>query len=680
MSESAPRARDRPRPAAEAERGPMSQRPARRFAPFGLGLVALAPSLTLIGWAFVERPPAASLAEPPLLVAGASGLLAALGLGLLRRRRARPRPPAVPAVATASPAPDARCARCETLTAMLRAANEAIILCATNGRIEIFNPAAEMLFGCLAEEVVGQHFDSLVDHSPDDSTPLALALLAAEVDGHAVHEAQARRHGDRPFPARLRLHRLDAGRHRRVLIFAEDLAMHEQQEGQAAYLRRHDLLTGLLNRREFERRVEAALRDPAGRRQPRALCHLDVDQFKIINSTCGHAAGDRLLQQLALLIQNRLGEKTSLARIGGDEFAAFFSGRDGDEVLAICEELQQTVRNFLFTWCDQSFDVAVSIGLIAFTADEETASSALSKADIACHTAKHNGRDRLHVYSDGDAELIRHHGDMHMVSAITRALSDGRFRLVAQPIVALQGETPEPPHYEILVRMLDETGQVVIPGRFIPAAERYILMPAVDRWVIHRILSTQADNLRAWHARYPDRFLFAINLSGTSLGDEGFLSYLKRQFADWAVPFASICFEITETAAVRSLERARALMEELAGLGVRFALDDFGTGLSSYGYLRDLPVSLLKIDGAFVRGLSDDPVNRAMVESINQIGHVLGLQTIAEWAEDGAAIEALRALGVDYAQGYGVGAALPVDGFQIRFPTTASDVQSASSR
>ena len=632
-------------------------------------LAALAPTLVLIGWRLLG----ARSDNQALLIAAASGGLAALALGLLHLRAQGTvrQAPALPTIVAGS---SARRGCCDTLAAVLRATNEATILCATNGEIEVFNPAAEMLFGHLAEEVVGQPLGHLLDRFQNDLAPLALALLAAETDGQAVHETQARRE-DRTFAARLRLHRLDIGQFPRILIFAEDLAAHEHQESQAAYLRRHDLLTGLLNRREFERRVEAMLRDPGAPSLPRALCYIDVDQFKIINSTCGHAAGDRLLRHLAVLIQNKLGEGPLLARIGGDEFAALFTGETGDRVLAICEDLQQVVRNFLFTWLDQSFDVAVSIGLIAFTADQETASTALSKADVACSTAKRNGRDRVHVYSDGDTELIRHHGDMHLVATINRALSDGRFRLIAQPIEPLQGSAQQPPHYEVLVRMVDETGQILIPDHFIPAAERYILMPSVDRWIIRQLLETQAENLRTWHTRYPDRFLFAVNLSGTSLDDEGFLSYLKRQFNDWAVPFATICFEITETAAVSSLERARALIVELADLGARFALDDFGAGLSSYGYLRDLPVHFLKIDGNFVRNLVTDPVNRAMVDSINQIGHILGLQTIAEWAEDEATVESLRALGVDYAQGFGVGSPLPVDGFQLPFSSDKSDVR-----
>jgi EAL domain-containing protein (putative c-di-GMP-specific phosphodiesterase class I) len=316
----------------------------------------------------------------------------------------------------------------------------------------------------------------------------------------------------------------------------------------------------------------------------------------------------------------------------------------------------------------------VSIGLVEFSARNESPSGVLSKADLACHMAKARGRDRIHTYHEGDEELVRHHGDMRLVATISRALSEGRFHLYAQPIAPLAAGRDGPWHFEILVRMLDDAGRAVIPDRFIPAAERYILMPAVDRWIINRLFGLQAENLRAWHAREPDRFLFAVNLSGTSVLDDGFLRYLKRQFTDWDVPYPTICFEITETAAILNLTHARDFMEELASLGCQFALDDFGAGFSSYAYLRDLPVDYLKIDGSFVRGLTEDPVNRAMVESINHIGHVLGLQTIAEWAEDEATLAELRDLAVDFAQGFIVGESLPVS------ELTLADTQPASTR
>ncbi len=554
----------------------------------------------------------------------------------------------------------------QTLDGVLRAAHEGILLCDDRGKIEVFNPGAELVFGHLAEDVVGRPFTSLLAASNGDFDLLAWPILTDEPNGgYLVRDAQAQRGGDTAIPIRLWVHHLQTGGRRRLLILAKDLTEDEQQETQAAYLRQYDVLTGLLNRREFERRLEIMLIEGAKRDTMHALCVIDVDRLKLVNNTYGHGAGDKLLQELALLFQGKLGRSWILGRIGGDEFAALALDQTDTEIKRSCKDLLQTVRGFPFTWRDTTLDVAVSIGLSLFKPEDESASTALSKADIACHVAKHKGRDRLHVYNYGDADVIRQHGDMRLVAVIAQALKDGRFCLLAQPIRALRNRAQGAPHYEILVRMIDEAGHVVIPDRFIPAAERFILMPAIDRWVISHLFSTQARNLRRWHKQHPGRFLFAINLSGTSVNDEGFLRFLKRQFFDWQVPHSTICFEMTETAAIASLEQARDFMQELGRLGCRFALDDFGAGLSSYLYLRELPVSYLKIDGGFVRGIVRNPVNRAIVESMNQIGHALGLRTIAEWAEDEVLIETLRQIGVDYGQGFGLGAPFPLEDFEL---------------
>jgi diguanylate cyclase (GGDEF)-like protein/PAS domain S-box-containing protein len=549
----------------------------------------------------------------------------------------------------------------QQLRAVLSATMDGIVVTDTQGRIQLFNPAAEMMFGRLTEDVLNASAEKLVPDLFSSGHVTALFDTKAGAPAPVVRETTGCRKGGKDFPLRLWLHGVRIGGKPRLLIVAQDLTEHVRNEEQLVFLEQRDVLTGLLNRKEFERRLSAMLSDASDQEgPPHVLCHIDVDQFKVINDTCGHEAGDELLKQLAILIQARLEGAQIIARLGGDEFAALLPGRTAEQAREICEGFMQTVRNFLFTWRDQSFDVAVSIGLTEFIPDSDSASSVLSKADVACHMAKTHGRDRVHTYSEADVELVRHHGDMRLVSTISHALNEGRFRLYAQPIVPIAPGGDRHRHFEVLVRMVDEGGESVIPERFIPAAERYILMPAVDRWIVNRLLSLQAENLRAWHAAVPHSFLFAVNLSGTSITDEGFLRYLKRQFIEWDVPHETICFEITETAAVRNLECARAFMRELSALGCTFALDDFGTGLSSYGYLKELPVDYLKIDGSFVRGMAEDPVNYALVDSINQIGHVLGLKTIAEWAEDKSVLNQLRALNVDFAQGFGVGQAVPV--------------------
>lgn len=574
------------------------------------------------------------------------------------------------------------------LAAVLDLITEGIILTDSGGRIELFNPAAEVIFGQLGEDVHGTHLAELLpalletiilpDADPAETDPHGAAsatgaersaephLPAPRGGGErplpCMHELQARRAGtDQTFPVRVWLRRLPLDDGLRLLLVVEDLTETTLSAQRMNFLEQHDVLTGLLNRKEFERRMHYLLAEAVGSGIMHVLCHIDIDQFKVVNDTAGHAAGDALAKQLAALIGAKLDRAALIGRLGGDEFGVLLVDCSEAQALELCDGLMHTVRNFLFTWRDRSFDIAISIGLTAFLPDNDSTAAELAKADVACHMAKHDGRDRIHVYRDGDASVIRHHGDMHLVSTITDALNSGRFRLYAQAIVPLAVEASDAPsHFEILVRMLDEQGQSMVPTRFIPAAEQYILMPAVDRWIIAQLFSSQAALLQAWHARHPGHFLFAINLSGTSVADESLLPYLRRQFDLYGIPPQTICFEITETAAMRDLADARAFMMELVKMGCCFALDDFGSGMSSYNYLRELPVSYLKIDGSFVHDMHVNPINHALVASINQIAHVLGLKTIAEWAEETATVNALRALDVDFVQGYAVGSPRPV--------------------
>lgn len=544
------------------------------------------------------------------------------------------------------------------LQAVLDSTTDGIVMLDPAGRIELLNPTAEVMFGHLEADVLDEPV-SLLLPAPAGTEPPPPGQPRP-----GVYDTEALRSGVDPFPVRIAERRLVLDDGVRRLLLVEDLTEQQRQAAEMAFLEQRDVITGLLNRSELERRMSRLLAEAVGSETPYALCYIDIDQFKVINDTVGHAAGDALIRQLAKLIEVKLDTAVLLGRLGGDEFCALFAERTEAEVLAICEDLMQTVRNFLFTWREHSYDVAVSIGVTAFLAEHESPEAELAKADVACHMAKREGRDRVHVYRDSDASLIRHHGEMHLVSAISQALSGGRFRLYAQPIIPLAGAGVRlgnaRTHYEILVRMLDAQGEPVAPDAFIPAAERYILMPAVDRWVIHQLFSTQAQRLRDWHHEHPKQFLFAVNLSGTSVSDESFLPYLKRQFELHDVPPATICFEVTETAAMRNIGQARGFIATLAELGCSFALDDFGSGLSSYGYLRELPVKYLKIDGTFVRDMHKDPVNYALVASINQVAHVLGLKTIAEWAESEYVINQLRALNVDFVQGFAIGTPLPV--------------------
>jgi len=422
----------------------------------------------------------------------------------------------------------------------------------------------------------------------------------------------------------------------------------DEATSRLSYQAAHDALTGLPNRREFEVRLERALKTARDLNEEHTLCYLDLDQFKIVNDTSGHVAGDELLRQLAALLQARLRDRDTLARLGGDEFGVLLENCNLQQAQPIAELLRQLVKEFRFVWHDKSFAIGVSIGLVPITAESDGLSSLLSYADAACYAAKDRGRNRVHVYQAEDADLVKRQGEMQWVTLITRALEENRMRLYVQPILPLHPHTEADTHYEILLRMLGDDGELVLPMAFIPAAERYSLMPSIDRWVIGAVFT-------AFPALFPHaqdgKSICTINLSGHSLCDEKFLDFIERQFNINQIPCAAICFEITETAAITNLTEAIRFIHALKAKGCKFSLDDFGSGLSSFTYLKNLPVDYLKIDGAFVKDMEIDPMDRAMVESINHIGHVLGLKTIAEYVESEIILDHLKQIGVDYVQG-----------------------------
>jgi diguanylate cyclase (GGDEF)-like protein/PAS domain S-box-containing protein len=548
----------------------------------------------------------------------------------------------------------------ETLRALLGATSDGVVVVDSDLRIRLFNPAAEILFGRLSEETLEVPIGALI---PGLDTPEA-AFADAQVDPSSprVRHLEGIRGGD-PFPLRLLLRDLRLDGEPWLLVLAKDQTESERTESRIDYLQRHDPLTGLRNRKDFERAVAMTAMETREAGHPHALCLMDLDHFKLINTACGHGAGDKLLKHVARIIATRFADAKAIGRLGGDEFAALFGGDAAPTAQSRCEDLVGTLRGFPFTWHERSYDVSLSVGLATFV-PARGVSDVLAQVDIACQTAKAQGGDRVCLYSEGDAASARHRAEVGLISTIGGALEHGRFRLIAQPIVPLRS-VDQPVHYEVLARMRDDQGNPVSPERFIPAAERYILMPAVDRWIVAQLLASEGERLRAWHSRHPKRFLFAVNLSATTLADDGFLSFLEGQFADNRVPYASICFEVTETAAIADLARARSFMQRLRDLGSVFAVDDFGAGFASYAYLKHLPVQYLKIDGSLVRKIESEPVDRALVESINHMGHVLGLATIAEWAETPQVVETLRELGVDYAQGYGVGKPVALDALAL---------------
>jgi diguanylate cyclase (GGDEF)-like protein len=439
----------------------------------------------------------------------------------------------------------------------------------------------------------------------------------------------------------------------------------EEKNKELLHLTYHDPLTGRYNRRAFEARLQHAIETAVVEGKQHALCYLDVDQFKVVNDTCGHIAGDELLKQVAVLLEREIRDSDMLARLGGDEFGVLLEGCDLDKAAEHAEAMRLKVRKHRFVWQDKPFDISISIGLVPVTADSAGLGDVLKNADAACYAAKDAGRNRVQIYREHDKELAQRYGEMQWVSRIQQALAQDRFELHGQRIRPTSRRTSAP-HYEVLMRLRDPDGQLVSPMAFIPAAERYNLMQSIDQWVVRHALMLLAAQ------KTGSEVSLAINLSGQSLSTPEVLTVIQHAIEETGVSPTSLCFEITETAAITNLAAATHFMRRLRELGCRFALDDFGSGLSSFGYLSNLEVDYIKIDGHFIKNILADPLSRSIVESINRIGHVLGISTIAEFVESAEVAAALEMLGIDYVQGFGIHRPEPLAGLLAVRPAPVS--------
>ena len=441
-----------------------------------------------------------------------------------------------------------------------------------------------------------------------------------------------------------------------VVVSWRDLTETHTLSEKLSYQASHDALTGLVNRREFEQRLRHLIDLARQEDTEHALCYLDLDQFKVINDTCGHVAGDELLRQLGMLLPEQVRKGDTLARLGGDEFGVLMERCSIMQATRVANALLDSVRNLQFHWEDKTFNVGVSIGVVPINETSEGITEVLSTADSACYAAKDGGRNQIHVYREDDVKIAHRQGEMQWVARIQHALDDDRFELYAQPIATVEPSDSAPAHYEVLLRMQDEQGQIVLPGAFLSAVERYNLSARLDNWVTR--------NAFEWLVQHPKCMesldLLSINLSGHSLGDGQLMGHIVERFKEGRIPPEKICMEITETAAITNLTSATRFIRMLKEWGCRFALDDFGSGLSSFAYLKNLPVDFLKIDGLFVKDILDDPIDFAMVKSINEIGHVMGKKTVAEFVDSEDILSSLRDIGVDYAQGYAIGRPLPI--------------------
>jgi len=533
---------------------------------------------------------------------------------------------------------------------------DAVVTVDTAGRIEFMNPVAERLTGWPLGEArqrpVAEVF-AVVDEATGApiADPVARALgegSAIEAEGNVVllcRGAESIAIDYSVAPIRDRTARTVG-----AVLVVQDMSRERQYAARLSNLASHDPLTGLLNRREFEQRVRATVEHREAEEGQHAVLYLDLDQFKVVNDTSGHAAGDELLRQVGALLRPRLREGDVLARLGGDEFGVLLPHCPPSPALRIAEALRKAIVDFRFAWKNRSFTIGVSIGLVNLAEGPHTLATVLSAADAACYLAKDKGRNRVQVYRPEDSEVALRRGEMEWVNRLHRALAEDRLCLYAQPMHAMHVTGTEVLHQELLVRLIDESNELIQPITFIPAAERYHLMPSIDRWVIRTAFRLLADRRAAGDASALSG-TYAINLSGASIGDDQFLDYVRESFSRFRIPHRAICFEITETTAVTSLSKAAEFIGAMREPGCRFALDDFGVGVSSFTYLKQLPVDYIKIDGSFVRNMLHDPVDAAMVEAIHRIGRVMGKQTIAESVETTATLEALRSVGVDFAQG-----------------------------
>lgn len=449
---------------------------------------------------------------------------------------------------------------------------------------------------------------------------------------------------------------------------------HRIQDAQAQlrYQARHDALTGLVNRQELERRLQQALQDVKLHRANHVFCYMDLDQFRVINDTCGHLAGDEMLRQISMILSQRIRAEDTFARLGGDEFGLLLSYCQVEKAIEIAAQLRQMVETFRFMHEGRLFQTGISIGIVEITADLKDVGQITRHADAACYVAKDNGRNQIHLFHPEDDVLLKRHVEMEWVLRINEAIEHNDFVLYCQGIFPLQHKEL-PPFYEILIRKRDEHGGIIPPAEFLPSAERYHLMTKIDRWVIQHAFMALQPLFRMQSSVSP--FIVSINLSGMSLGDAQLLPYIQNCFETYDISPKHVCFEVTETSAIINIDNTIKLIRELQKMGTRFMLDDFGSGMSSFSYLKHLPVNFLKMDGAYVKDITSSKVDLAMAKAIQSVAQSMEIQTIAEYVEDEATLDCLKDMGVAYAQGFYLNRPIPLSEALARHVGTINSQQ-----
>ena len=534
----------------------------------------------------------------------------------------------------------------------LNSITDSVLTIGQDGAIKSVNPAAEKLLASTSTELIGRPYHevlNIIDESTElkKNNPIKDCLKNGGIVRFPEQSTLISKNSSATaIEASVAAMNNEAGDLLGVVVVIQDVSHARTLTRQLSYQASHDALTGLYNRRKFETHLKEVLLAVKHENRTHVFLYLDLDQFKIVNDTCGHIAGDELLQQLPVLFHNVLRSGDIVARLGGDEFGVLLENCSLEKAIVLADKLRENVKDFRFVWADKTFEIGVSIGVVEINFENSEMAHILSSADIACYAAKDAGRNRVHVYEESDAAVSRRHGEMHWTSRITQALEEDRFCLYYQNIVNIEHDTVE--HIEMLVRMIGEDGSIILPGCFIPAAERFNLMASIDRWVISHVFELMGETTTV-----PDVAInmVSINLSGDSLNDASLLDFIYAEQEKYKVSLARICFEITETVAISNLSQAVLFIDSLKQHGCLFSLDDFGSGLSSFAYLKSLPVNYLKIDGSFVRDISNDEIDRAMVKSIQQVAEAMNLMTVAEWVEDEETLNILKELGINCVQG-----------------------------
>lgn len=540
---------------------------------------------------------------------------------------------------------------------------EAAVLIDKQGLIDFVNPSAEKLFRYNIRNARGKYhsdvfhlLDPLKRHPVDwfDSGRLVQQPMFKEclLNCSGIQDLEIR-YLVRPVVIS------ESAEQTYFLLLIKDQAEVRALQAHLNYMQKNDPQTKLLNRKSFELRLKLAL-DEARQHQVRhSFCHVSLDQFKVVNDSLGHSAGDAFIERISDILKSAVNQKNDdLARIGGDEFGIIFRETEPKDALKKAEAVRDALIRKPLEWNGSSHTITASIGFVPIHKNSGTPNRVLSIADAACRVAKENGGNRVYLYRPNDKEIQKHRGQLNWIGKLKTAFETGQFRLFAQPIHSLEPQEFLQPfnHYEVLIRLFDVNGKPISPDEFIPAAEYYSMMPKLDRWVVTELLA----RLKAIDTRKHNP-VFAINLSGQSLDDPAFLPYVLDVIRREGINPKMICFEVTERLAINNLELARKFIDTLKLLGCSFSLDDFGTGVSSFGYLKELPVDYLKIDGSFIKDIASDDVARAMVQSVNQVGQLMSVKTIAEFVENEQIIAILREIGIDYGQGYAISKPLPIE-------------------